>query len=346
MTTRARRISSLGFTLIELLVVIAIIAVLIGILLPALGAARRSAWVATAQANLRSVTQGVALYLTDVDYFPPAYVYGSDQDSGEWNLQDQKQSNPNPSNGYIHWSWALFGGERGGAGVAENAFNSPAVTNRGAPRTNPGPNPDDWEPGQINDLGSTNPSQFPRDRQAARIAFTGNAAIFPRNKFALAGPRRNQLVRGSAIDSSVYGPTSTILATEFYDNGRNWTSLLDPNEPQIKSHRPVTPFLGISSGTNVYAEPTSGGAGAKRFVYPAERDILPLKDLGANMIGNSNSGLNAVGRYHPGETTNFAFVDGHVSQMKLIDTIRDRLWGDRFFSLTGNNRVDLEANEF
>ncbi|MEM9166945.1 MAG: prepilin-type N-terminal cleavage/methylation domain-containing protein [Planctomycetota bacterium] len=59
-----------GFTLIELLVVIAIIALLIGILLPALGRARESARATACLANLKGIGVGVQLYYNDTDLLP------------------------------------------------------------------------------------------------------------------------------------------------------------------------------------------------------------------------------------------------------------------------------------
>ena len=158
-----------GFTLIELLVVIAIIALLVGLLLPSLGAAREAARVTKCAANARSVAQGVYTYnSTYKEVYPAHYLYASTNTGMDWDMADQQDSNPAALNGYIHWSANLFD-DSNPTGVATEAFSCPTITTKGgAPRANPGANQKDWEPGQTSDAGSRVPSDYPVDRQAPR----------------------------------------------------------------------------------------------------------------------------------------------------------------------------------
>lgn len=101
-----------AFTLVELLVVIGIIAVLIAILLPALGRARMQAQNVQCQSNLRTIGQGLRMYTNqNKDSLP----YGDyfDLDNGQWNV------NGNTANWVVKVASTLTKG-----GLGENFANT------------------------------------------------------------------------------------------------------------------------------------------------------------------------------------------------------------------------------
>jgi prepilin-type N-terminal cleavage/methylation domain-containing protein/prepilin-type processing-associated H-X9-DG protein len=82
-----------GFTLIELLIVVAVIAILIGILLPALGESKELAKTTVCLSNVRNLNVAACAYCTSFrDYFPP-----SRDGTSEWDFLKTTDALGNPT---------------------------------------------------------------------------------------------------------------------------------------------------------------------------------------------------------------------------------------------------------
>ena len=356
-----QRMRSKGFTLVELLVVIGIIAILIGILLPALSRARESANAVKCASNLRSIGQGLAQYVDDYNgVFPLSYTYAG---SPPWvNPQVQSVYVPGVTEtpqvatyGYIHWSSFLYGNKNlgyGYPGVFQStygweAFQCPSINNGGLPAANPsyGNN----EPGQNIDTAVDGNciiqgANATPDYQAPRLAYTANEAIMGRNKLVKGfngspNVRTYQWVKAAQIQHSA----ATILVTEF---NPDWHVVSGPSDadgtPICKSHRPVSGFIPLG-GTNDFLDldlPLGPPFQPYGLARARMENITAYPTLATLSLNGAKSTLDWVGRNHGSfklqtvtapdgatvvgwdtRTTNFLYVDGHVETKNLRDTM-------------------------
>ena len=89
-----RRVPSAGFTLIELLVVISIIALLIGILLPALSAARRAARQMQSNTQVRGIQQAFVTFANSNNSFYPGLESNGSQYVAQADIEESDNGLP------------------------------------------------------------------------------------------------------------------------------------------------------------------------------------------------------------------------------------------------------------
>ena len=311
--------------------------------------------------NLHNVGLAVETFTSDFGTYPPSYLYPKDATSDDVKsiMCNEDESHPY---GYVHWSWFLFESGR----VDASAFTCPAVKSGGCPRTNPGRKLSDWENGQSDQTGNSGPNPTLQDKQAPRMAFTANAVVIPRNKFACDDTmnlaRHNRLVTPTEIQR----PAEVILLTEFNEN---WQAIegVDSGSGNMvsKSHRPILPFTHSATGYAGYAIYNDAGT---RFEYGTGyntanvswglRSYAVISNPANHFVdGESGHQLNAVGRHHPGKwkadtqdgtgsnqqdmggTTMFLYCDGHTERKTILETLQKLEWGKKFYSVTGDQLV-------
>jgi prepilin-type N-terminal cleavage/methylation domain-containing protein/prepilin-type processing-associated H-X9-DG protein len=350
-----------AFTLVELLVVIGIIAILIGLLLPALAKARDSANTVKCSSNLRGIGQGIQQYLDDyAGAFPPSNFPTGVQISG-----GVMTSQYPPPLGYTHWS-ALINGNLWLAATGYLLTNNINAT-ANAPQLIPFENTAAWQQFQCPSLyngglspantyssnvdtssGMTNESPYAYpggaivDLQAPRLGYTLNEALSPRSQIAQNSGVSPQPTRYYKFvkATQVLHSADTVLATELWGFPAA-AQAANPNDGGIESNsrRPVSGFVSFGTSYNSLYASISG-------IYtplqpPYLNEILPDPELQIPAGQAVQTSLDFVGRNHgnpksygsvpgiPGAAggnwdlrqTNFLYVDGHVETKKLIDTL-------------------------
>jgi prepilin-type N-terminal cleavage/methylation domain-containing protein/prepilin-type processing-associated H-X9-DG protein len=257
-----KRLSTRGFTLIELLVVISIIALLIGILLPALGAARRTARTQQCASNIRGIVQVLTAYSTDFKQQYP-YNFTLDPDGGqiEWYdddqigdyLPDQGTTASDSADGYIFFCPFDEGAERTytmNARASRDAALAGYTGNLG--RT--------WDAGvsQASSmiLMGEGWSRFGATPRFSGSTFGGEAGSTPGDRFG-------------GLNQSGYGVWGTVSSS------MNWTlhgENKDPAVPEGRTHFGyVDGHVSLTSNTEVY-DAATGLSTYEALWAPDDRD--------------------------------------------------------------------------
>jgi prepilin-type processing-associated H-X9-DG protein len=349
----------IGFTLVELLTVIGIIALLIGVLLPALSKAREAANTARCGSNLHVIGQGIAIYIVDYKgVLPPSNTWKGLQ------ISPGQQLPSTPLYGTIHWSSFLYSRHDlsnattiYNSPVGWEAFQCPSLPDGGLP-------PADTYTGNStlpNEASGIDPvtGQPIIDAQAPRLAYTINEALCPRGFFVanafVAGAqiqRPYQFVRAASVQHS----SSTILATELWgiQTMMEVDSLVSPGQGNFVSaaRRPVSGYMSNLVGPEFLWQLQLGGAYASRFplIRAAVTDLSPNPAPNSSPYTSPATTLDWVGRNHGRRAldntgfdlrrTNFLYLDGHVETKNIRDTLSPVYqWGDQFYSLTGGGNI-------
>ena len=303
---------SKAFTIIELLAVVSIISLLLSILMPALASVRETSRRLVCKANLYGIMQGVCSYTVENSFYPPAYLKN-----------------------YYTGQITHFSGLLADSGFEEDVFHCPSLNNDGLPPLNT--DSDNLAAGQVSRYSDIT------DLQAERCSYTVNQAVFPEGNF-IYGVDGTRSPSRYVADGRVKSPSMTITLTEW---NRDWRFV--NKDGNCHSYLPVHGFCGIGTGSNNkydlnLVEQDSGKVCLKNGLFRQVRTSAISSTPTPTRVKPSR--LDWVGRNH-GIDKNmscFAYVDCHVEDSTIFDTVSLFQWGKMIYSVKGGSRVVRPKN--
>jgi len=284
-----------GFTLVELLVVIGIIAVLIAILLPAIGRARKQANTTACMATLRNLGQALAVYESENRGSLP-YSYYTSNAPASGNAEVASDTN---SGVYVWWS-VLRAYMRKGSNLDNSVINNDGST---ATRFMPAfACPEGHDPNAGCDYGS-NMMAMPEY----------NWESFPANQ------SQNFVKYGcKPLKQTQLYPDNIILfdATELVDidppYSRQYVTCYDLDKKTFSQNKNC--FYRYRTFAAYYE---SQGLLGAAFLNSVPIDPGPNVDCRTSLNGSDNSRGNVRWRHGKNDLANFLFADGTVRTMSI-----------------------------